>query len=268
MIRNSINMPVYPEHFALEDYVLIDAPNGLYSFEIANPAPDDPEHPELFDSKDVKVEFKWDSEGYNFGAQLAYYLLKLDENQKVVEVLNVYSEKSKIVYQYDKEYDELENAIIVGDNTGDDELDELAFNGKTGFVLLTYDASGLLIQSPIIWVEDEVAPKLVADQQTALLPAGNYTAESEPVVFYLKAKSNELLKFKSDQAPWTGDAANKVFVDSEITYEAGQTLVKVTVTFGAAVTLTNGNDLTIEITAADTSGNNSKTLKVTPSQVN
>ncbi|MDT3389007.1 MAG: hypothetical protein LIR25_00205, partial [bacterium] len=61
---------------------------------------------------------------------------------------------------------------------------------------------------------------------------------------------------------------DKVFVDSEITYEAGQTLVKVTVTFGAAVTLTDGKDLTIEITASDTSGNYSKKLEVVPSQNN
>ena len=265
VIRNLINpMPVHPE-----DYVLIDAPNGLYSFDIANPMPDDPEHPELFDSKDENVEFKWDSVGYNFGAELAYYLLKLDENQKVVEVLNVYNEKSKIVYQYDKEYDELENAIIVGTNIGDDDLDELAFNGKTGFVLLTYDASGLLIQSPIIWVEDKVAPTLDGigdDPAHPLLPAGDYH-EDDTVTFYLKAESNELLEFESDLATWTGIEMDNVFVDSEVEYSVGligETRVKITVKFLSDVTLDDGADLTIEIAAEDTSGNLSEVFTVVP----
>ena len=265
VIRNFINpMPVDPEA-----YVLIDAPNGLYSFDIANPMPDDPEHPELFDSKDENVEFKWDSEGYNFGAELAYYLLKLDENQKVVEVLNVYNEKSKIIYLYDKENDYLENAIIVGTNIGDDDLDELAFNGKTGFVLLTYDASGLLIQSPIIWVEDEVAPTLDGigdDPAHPLLPAGDYH-EDDTVTFYLKAESNELLEFESDLATWTGIEMDNVFVDSEVEYSVGlfgETRVKITVKFLSDVTLDDGADLTIEIAAEDTSGNLSEVFTVVP----
>ena len=264
VIRNLINpMPVYPEN-----YVLVDAPNGLYSFDITNPLPDDSEHPELFDSKDEAVEFTWDSEGYNFGAGFAYYLLKLDENQKVVAAVNVYPEKSKIVYQYDKEYDELENAIIIGTNIGDD-LDELAFNGKTGFVLISYDDSGLLIQSPIIWVEDEVAPTLDGigdDAEHPLLPAGDYE-EGDSVEFYLKAESNELLEFESDLATWTGNQMDNVFVDSEVEYHAGligETRVKITVDFLSDVTLDDGADLTIEIVAKDTSGNLSEVFTVVP----
>ena len=252
---------------------IFDEPNGLDSFDMANTTPIDAKHPELFDSKDPTAKFSWKSAGFNFGKADVYYLLKLDEDLNVLSVLEKDAEISKIVYQYNKEFKTGPlNVIYVGTDVDDAHIDELAFGGTVGFVLISYDDCGRLIQSPIIWVEDEVSPKLVPaiNQQLPLLPAGDYAKDTSHE-FYLKAETNELLEFESDLATWTGDVMDKVFVDSEIIYTPDitcQTTVKVTVTFGAAVTLTDGNDLTIEITASDTSGNYSKILEVTPSQNN
>ena len=260
-ISNTITVPVDLGVFGVE---IEDNPNGLESFKIKSPA--------MFDSKPaagnptIDATFYWKSEGINFGDNGVYYIYKLNEDYEIIARYGGYAEKTKIVYQYDKEFTVVRNAVInVGDNV--DTIDELAFGGTVGFMLVSYDELGRLIQSPIIWVEDEVAPKLVAAQDDPLLPARAY-AKDETVTFYLKAESNELLKYESDLATWTGDVMDKVFVDSEITYADGQTLVKVTVTFGAAVTLTDRKDLTIEITASDTSGNYSEIFTVAPSQNN
>lgn len=269
-ITNNI-APVVAVSTAQKKYVINDNPNGLESFKIESPA--------FFDSKPVApaqtidATFYWKSEGIHFGEQNVYFIYKLNKDNEVIAIYPGYAEKSKIVYQYDKEFNHINTpatAIAGVINVGDNVLtiDELAFGGTVGFVLVSYDELGRLIQSPIIWVEDEVAPKLVAaQQQLPLLPAKDY-AKDETRTFYLKAESNELLKYESDLATWTGDVMDKVFVDSEITYADGHTLVKVTVTFGAAVTLKDRKDLTIEITASDTSGNYSEIFTVFPSQNN
>ncbi|MBO4279896.1 MAG: hypothetical protein J5891_08865, partial [Spirochaetales bacterium] len=267
-ISNTIKVPADLGVIGVE---IEDNPNGLESFKIMSPA--------MFDSKPaagnptIDATFYWKSEGINFGKQDVYRIYKLNEDNKVIDIYGGYAEKSKIVYQYDKEFTAyIENVIIVGNN--DDTIDELAFGGKVGFMLVSYDELGRLIQSPIIWVEDEVAPELVADQQLPLLPAGEYH-EDDTVTFYLKAESNELLKYESDLADWGGDAMDKVFVDSEVIYDIanlpgnnGETRIKVTVEFLDDVTLASRADLTIEITASDTSGNYSEIFTVSPSQNN
>lgn len=244
-----------------------DAPTGLESFAIKSP--------EKQDSKAPLIDFEWESEGIHLGRDAVYYLFKVDEDLNILPIREYYdpeqhewvytncitvNEKSKIGYEYDKEFVKpVANAISTGTNYGDD-IDDLAFGGTVGFVLMTYDEYGCLIQSPIIWVDDEVAPTLAP--ATALPDILGPHEKDSFVEIFLKASSDELLQAGSDIVDVDGVAESVVNVESRIKYliengipaPEGQTLIVMKVTYLAAVDLAE-DDLVITVTAEDTSGN-------------
>ena len=246
-----------------------DAPTGLESFAIKSP--------EKQDSKAPAITFEWESEGIHLGRDDVYYLFKVDEDLNILPIRYYYdpqqhewiykgcfevNEKSKIGYEYDKEFVKpVANAISTGTNYGDD-IDDLAFGGTVGFVLMTYDEYGCLIQSPIIWVDDEVAPTLAP--ATALPDILGVHDKDSFVEIFLTASSDELLQANSDIVDVEGVAASVVNVESRIEYRIdngipapeGQTLIVMKVTYLAAVDLAEG-DLVITVSAEDTSGNTS-----------
>jgi len=246
-----------------------DAPTGLESFAIKSP--------EKQDSKAPAITFEWESEGIHLGRDDVYYLFKVDEDLNILPIRYYYdpqqhewiykgcfevNEKSKIGYEYDKEFVRpVANAISTGTNYGDD-IDDLAFGGTVGFVLMTYDEYGCLIQSPIIWVDDEVAPTLAP--ATALPDILGVHDKDSFVEIFLTASSDELLQADSDIVDVEGVAASVVNVESRIEYRIdngipapeGQTLIVMKVTYLAAVDLAEG-DLVITVSAEDTSGNTS-----------
>ena len=125
---------------------------------------------------------------------------------------------------------------------------------------MTYDEYGCLIQSPIIWVDDEVAPTLAPD--TVLPDILGVHEKDSFVEIFLTASSDELLQANSDIVDVEGVAASVVNVESRIEYRIdngipapeGQTLIVMKVTYLAAVDLAEG-DLVITVSAEDTSGN-------------
>ena len=244
-----------------------DIHNGLESFSLANPE-------KKFDSKDKNITFEWESLGIHFGKEGVYWIIRVDEDLKLDlgGWLDSENEKTRIGYEYYKEFlDPVLNAIYVGTDV-DDDLDALAFGQKCGYILVSFDEYGRLIQSPVIWIKDEVAPVLkgVVDPLAPepLLPAGNYTKESQPVVFMVTSESGELLLSESSMVTKTGKEAEKVKITSYVAYVAGETSVLVTVEFLDAVTLEDGDDLTIGIAVKDTSGNLSEVFPVVPEAVN
>ena len=238
-----------------------DIHNGLESFKVF-----DPTGTKKFDSKDENITFEWESLGIHFGKEGIYWIIRVDEDMKIDlgGWLDSENEKTRIGYEYYKEFlDPVFNAIYVGTDVGDD-LDALAFGQKCGYILVSFDEYGRLVQSPVIWIKDEVAPTLIADSAAPLLPAGNYTKESQPVVFALTAQSGELLLSESSMVTPTGIEAEKVKITSYVAYLLGETQVLVTVEFLDTVTLEDGDDLTIEIAVKDTSGNLSEKFTVVP----
>ena len=246
-----------------------DAPTGLESFAI--------KAPEKQDSKAPAITFEWESEGIHLGRNDVYYLFKVDEDLNILPIRDSYdpvehewvykdcitvNEKSKIVYEYDTEFVRpVANAISTGTNYGDD-IDELAFGGTVGFVLMTYDEYGCLIQSPIIWVDDEVAPQLANATEYPLPDILGVHEKDSFVEIFLTASSDELLQANSDIVDVDGVAASMVNVESRIEYLIpdglpaleGQTLIVMKVTYLATVDLVEG-DLVITVSAEDTSGN-------------
>ena len=247
-----------------------DAPTGLESFAI--------KAPEKQDSKAPAITFEWESEGIHLGRDAVYYLFKVDEDLNILPIREYYdpvehewvytncitvNEKSKIVYEYDTEFDRsVANAISTGTNYGDD-IDDLAFGGTVGFVLMTYDEYGCLIQSPIIWVDDEVAPQLANATEYPLPDILGVHEKDSFVEIFLTASSDELLQANSDIVDVEGVAASVVTVESKIEYyydfgdlaePEGHTLIVMKVTYLAAVDLAEG-DLVITVSAEDTSGN-------------
>jgi hypothetical protein len=142
-------------------------------------------------------------------------------------------------------------------------MDELVYGLKVGFVLVTCDDFGRLVQSPVVWISDNVGPTLVRTEGHIVIGT-LYPAESA-VTFKLRPQSNELLSNFDDavNVELSGADKEKVSCTAEVKYgfvgvpgnEQGYNEVVLKLTFNEDVTFASADDLTISVKAKDSSGN-------------
>ena len=250
----------YPEY-------IIDLANGLDFFEVRDP--------DEFDSRKASAEFTWRSEGLYLDRANMYRLLKVrpTEDEGVYEYfteLGKYNEKTELDYHYSKKFDvTVDEAIYVAPQ--DDWIDDLTFGDKVGFVLITYDKCGRMIQSAVHTVKDQVAPTIKA---ATVIPedifVGDFAKDAE-VVIYLTTTTNELIGEEGvviDPIVKETRAADVVLSFKpeylEPGFPEGQNYryLKITVKFEKAVTALEPGDLMLDIFIDDTCFNTSDKFTV------
>ena len=218
--------------------------NGLESFKVAN---------EL-DHDDHVVEFTWDSEGNELGTLGfgKYAILAREYGADGWHVVGdlIPEKESYEEYYYNPSFDVEYYAIE----------DDLGFGNYYQFILVTFDDEGMLIQSPVQVVRDEVAPELSKVVGETYIEPGQH-AKGE--TFVLTAVYDEsLLKLTEDDVEVIAKYAGTFSVSWElVTYDPqnGDPVVpygavKFTVTLLKAVNY-SADDLNVKLTVADTSGN-------------
>lgn len=247
-------------------YVL-DIANGLDFFEVLDS--------DEFDSRTAAAKFSWRSEGIYLGEDEMYVLTKVRPTNKegVYEYdkfLGAYDEKSELDYHYSKKFEvTVDNAIYVA--TQDNLIDDLTFGEEVGFVLVTYDEYGRMIQSAVHTVKDQVAPTIKA---AAVIPedifVGDFAKDTE-VVIYLTTTTNELIGEEGvviDPIVKETRAADVVLSFKpeylEPGFPEGQNYryLKITVKFEKAVTALEPGDLMLDIFIDDTCFNTSDKFTV------
>ena len=209
--------------------------NGLGSFEILGE----------YDSVDELIALTWFTEGYHFGEEDVYQLWKRAAQGEWEYIASFDEFEDSIDAYYNPEFYEIAYGLEEGD---------LDFGGYCEYVLISYDANGFMIQSPVRKIEDTEAP-VAKVYSLPLMPEGVYDVGSGPIEIFISSESHEYLL--KDSVVITGQIPVKMELTPKVTYG----VVTIEITFKGVVTYHKG-DLDIFVSFADTSGNISEPIEL------
>ena len=252
-----------PFRAAIPEYFNLSFSNGIDDLKIESP-----EEVDSHSDTQVNVNLSWSSIGQVGDHDLpGYMLVKVDAVGKpdMINAIEI-QEIPFTQYIYDRKMEATYFDAVINDapNYGDlEDMDELVYGLKVGFVLVTCDDFGRLVQSPVVWISDNVAPTLVRTEGHIVIGT-LYPAETA-VTFRLRPQSNELLSNFDDavNVELSGADKEKVSCTAEVKYgfvgvpgnEQGYNEVVLKLTFNEDVTFASADDLTISVKAKDSSGN-------------